>query len=98
MLHRNWKFLLHLIFWSLIAGLAIGLNPNGISIWRLPFTTANVSMQIQEWASPDFHQMEFQPLLWMLFLLIIYRCSRETKNELDIAVQNHRVRLSHIRL
>ncbi len=27
-------------------------------------------MQIQEWASPDFHQIEFQPLLWMLFLLI----------------------------
>ena len=67
----SWKFLLHLIFWSLAACLAIGLNPNGISIWRLPFTTANVSMQIQEWASPDFHQMEFQPLLWMLFLLII---------------------------
>ena len=67
----NWKFLLHLMFWSLIAGLAIGLNPNGISIWRLPFTTANVSMQIQEWASPDFHLMEFQPLLWMMFLLII---------------------------
>ena len=67
---ENWKFLSHLIFWSLVAGLAIGLNPNGISIWQLPFTTANVSMQIQEWASPDFHQMEFQPLLWMLFLLI----------------------------
>ncbi|MGA7607243.1 MAG: hypothetical protein WCA79_15100, partial [Anaerolineales bacterium] len=67
----NWKFLLQLIFWSLLAGLAIGLNPNGISIWRLPFTTANVSMQIQEWASPDFHQMEFQPLLWMLFLLLV---------------------------
>jgi hypothetical protein len=68
--NENWKFLSHLIFWSLIAGLAIGLNPNGISIWQLPFTTANVSMQIQEWASPDFHQMEFQPLLWMLFFLI----------------------------
>ena len=67
----NWKFFIYLILWSLAAGLAIGLNPNGISIWRLPFTTANVSMQIQEWASPDFHQMEFQPLLWMLFLLII---------------------------
>ena len=28
-------------------------------------------MRIQEWASPDFHQLEFQPLLWMIFLLII---------------------------
>ena len=67
----NWKFPLQLMAWSIVAGLAIGLNPNGIPIWRLPFTTANVSMRIQEWASPDFHQMEFQPLLWMLFLLIV---------------------------
>jgi hypothetical protein len=67
----NWKFLLQLTGWSIAAGLGIGLNPNGISIWRLPFYTANVSMQIQEWASPDFHQLEFQPLLWMIFLLII---------------------------
>src|SRR5271157_1035250 len=67
----NREFLLRLIFWSLIAGLALGLNPNGLSIWRLPFTSGNVSMKIQEWASPDFHQMEFQPLLWMFFLLIV---------------------------
>ncbi|HUH97625.1 MAG TPA: hypothetical protein VLZ89_09725 [Anaerolineales bacterium] len=64
-------FLFRLMGWSLAAALAIGLNPNGISIWRLPFYTASVSMQIQEWASPDFHQMEFQPMLWMLFLLMI---------------------------
>ena len=68
---ENWKFLLRLIFWSAVACLAIGLNPNGISIWRLPFYTASVSMQIQEWASPDFHLLEFQPLLWMVFLLVI---------------------------
>jgi hypothetical protein len=68
---ENWKFLLRLVFWSLAACLAIGLNPNGITIWRLPFYTASVSMQIQEWASPDFHQFEFQPLLWMVFLLVI---------------------------
>jgi len=67
----NWKYLFQLTAWSMAAGLAIGLNPNGISIWRLPFHTANVSMQIQEWASPDFHQIAFQPLLWMIFLLII---------------------------
>ena len=68
---ENWKFLLRLVFWSAVAVLAIGLNPNGISIWRLPFYTASVSMQIQEWASPDFHLLEFQPLLWMVFLLVI---------------------------
>jgi hypothetical protein len=68
---ENWKFLLRLVFWSAAACLAIGLNPNGITIWRLPFYTASVSMQIQEWASPDFHLLEFQPLLWMVFLLVI---------------------------
>jgi hypothetical protein len=68
---ENWKFLLRLIFWSAAACLAVSLNPNGISIWRLPFYTASVSMQIQEWASPDFHLLEFQPLLWMVFLLVI---------------------------
>ena len=67
----NWRLPIQLLVWSLAAGLAVGLNPNGISIWRLPFDTASVSMQIQEWASPDFHQMEFQPLLWMLFLSLV---------------------------
>jgi len=67
----DWKFVAHLTTWSIGAGLAISLNPNGIAIWRLPFYTANVSMQIQEWASPDFHQIEFQPMLWMIFLLTI---------------------------
>lgn len=68
---KSWKLLSQLALWSLVAGLAVGVNPNGIAIWHLPFYTANVSMQIQEWASPNFHQIEFQPLLWMLFLLII---------------------------
>ncbi len=67
----NWKRIIQLLLWSLAAALAIGLNPNGISIWRLPFYTASVSMQIQEWASPNFHLMEFQPMLWMIFLLIL---------------------------
>jgi hypothetical protein len=77
----TWKFPLRLIFWTLAAGLAIGLNPNGISIWRLPFYTAEVSMRIQEWASPNFHQMEFQPLLWMLFLLIVTAVLAKPKTE-----------------
>ncbi|PWH14610.1 MAG: hypothetical protein DDG60_07605 [Anaerolineae bacterium] len=54
----------------LTAGLAVGLNPNGLWLWRLPFHTVNVSMQIQEWLSPDFHRVDFHPMLWMLFLLL----------------------------
>ncbi len=59
-----------LIGWSALAGLAIGINPNGIAIWKLPFQQINVSLQLQEWLSPDFHRIDFHPLLWMLFLLI----------------------------
>lgn len=67
----SWKNLTGLAFWTFVAALAIGVNPNGIDLWKLPFHTVNVSMQIQEWASPDFHQVQFHPLLWILFLLII---------------------------
>ncbi len=66
----SWKELFYLFFWTLAAIIAIGINPNGISIWKLPFRTVDVSMNIQEWASPDFHQLEFHPFLWMLFLLL----------------------------
>lgn len=65
-----WQEFRNLTFWSLLAGLAIGINPNGLSIWLLPFQQVNVSMQIQEWLSPDFHRIDFHPFLWALFLLI----------------------------
>jgi hypothetical protein len=62
---------LRLLGWTALSALAIGLNPNGLALWRLPFQQVNVSLQIQEWLSPDFHRVDFHPLLWMLFLLIL---------------------------
>ena len=60
-----------LTLWTLASALAIGLNPNGLSLWKLPFYTVGVSIQsITEWGSPDFHQISLHPLLWMMFLLI----------------------------
>jgi len=59
-----------LSLWSVIAGLAVSINPNGISLWRLPFYQVQVSLSITEWLSPDFHQSYAHPLLWLLFLLI----------------------------
>ncbi|MBI5842358.1 MAG: hypothetical protein HZB19_19905 [Chloroflexi bacterium] len=69
--NEKWKSISVLVLWTISAALAIGLNPNGLSIWRLPFYTVDVSMQIQEWLSPDFHRIDFHPLLWMVFLLIV---------------------------
>ncbi len=60
-----------LLLWTTIAALAVGINPNGLALWKLPFHTVDVSLQIQEWLSPDFHRLDFHPFLWMLFALVI---------------------------
>ena len=53
--------------------LATLANPNGIFIIIYPFQTlTSSSMQqfIQEWFSPNFHQMMWQPLAWLILALI----------------------------
>ncbi|MBK7320119.1 hypothetical protein [Candidatus Villigracilis affinis] len=56
--------------WSAIGLLAVSINPNGFELWKLPFQQVDVSLAIQEWLSPDFHQLYAHPMLWLLFLLI----------------------------
>ncbi len=56
-----------------ISAAATLLNPNGFHIILYPFTTlTSQSMQqlIQEWLSPDFHQLEWQPFAWLILALI----------------------------
>jgi hypothetical protein len=67
----NWKEIGNLALWSVFAALVVSINPNGISLWRLPFYQVQVSLSITEWLSPDFHQYYAHPLLWLLFLLIV---------------------------
>jgi hypothetical protein len=53
--------------------LATLANPNGFHILLYPFQTlTSQAMQqfIQEWFSPDFHQLMWQPLAWMILGLI----------------------------
>jgi hypothetical protein len=55
---------------SILATLA---NPNGLHILLYPFQTlTSQAMQqfIQEWFSPDFHQLEWQPLAWFILAFI----------------------------
>ena len=60
-----------LFLWILVSALAVSLNPNGIAIWRLPFNQVKVSIiMIQEWLSPDFHQVSLHPFLGLVFLLL----------------------------
>ena len=47
----------------------VPLNPNGATMYVYPFETlTSRAMQayIQEWFSPDFHLIEFQPFAWLL--------------------------------
>lgn len=66
----NWKEIGRLALWSVLAGVAVSINPNGMALWRLPFYQVQVSLSITEWLSPDFHQFYAHPLLWLLFLLV----------------------------
>ena len=56
-----------------LCGLALLVNPYTFGTWMLPFRTVGIrTLQgfIQEWASPDFHSLYEQPILWLLFALL----------------------------
>ncbi len=60
--------------WILIALAGILVNPNGLNTLIIPFRTVGVqTLQtlIDEWASPDFHQLTMQPFVILLFLVIL---------------------------
>ncbi len=71
---------------------AAGFNPRGFAILLYPFQTVSIgALQdfIQEWQSPDFHQLHVQPFLWMLLLTMIawaYSRRRLRPSELFLAV------------
>jgi hypothetical protein len=69
-----------LILWMAVSMIAVSINPNGIAIWKLPFYTIDVSIAfIQEWFSPNFHLLEMQPFLWIIFLFILSLSLSEKK-------------------
>ncbi len=57
---------------ALVAGLsipAIALNPYGVTMLGYPLRTVRIGVlqdYIQEWASPDFHQLQFLPFAMLL--------------------------------
>ena len=68
-----WRGILRLAGWGVLCGLAVLVNPNGIAMWQLPFQTVNMQVLqqfIPEWASPDFHDVLQQALLWLLLLTV----------------------------
>ncbi|HEX2979111.1 MAG TPA: hypothetical protein VHO48_02500, partial [Anaerolineaceae bacterium] len=70
----SWAEIRRLAAWTGVSLLSVLANPGGIQAWLIPFQTVSVgALQafIQEWASPDFHQLSQQPFLWLLSLCLL---------------------------
>ena len=53
---------------------AILLNPFGANMLTYPLRTVSIGVLqdfIQEWQSPNFHQIEVQPFLWLLLIVLM---------------------------
>ena len=67
----SWPRLGRLAGWSGLSLLAVLVNPNGLNTWLIPFQTLDVSVvEIDEWFSPNFHNLNEQPMLWLLMLTL----------------------------
>lgn len=54
---------------GLVSALALSINPFGPALLIFPFRTVGIGVLrdfIQEWASPNFHQRETWPFLWIM--------------------------------
>ena len=68
---KRWRKLLII---TLISGAALLINPYTFDALLLPFKTVNIGVLqdfIQEWASPNFHELYQQPLVWMLLATLV---------------------------
>lgn len=64
-----WRKIARLLVWMVACWMVVLLNPNGLLLWILPFQTVDMQVlqqYIPEWASPDFHELLQQSLLWLL--------------------------------
>jgi hypothetical protein len=53
---------------------AVLINPFGVDMLSYPFRTVSIGVLqdfIQEWQSPNFHQVEVQPFLWLLLIVLM---------------------------
>jgi hypothetical protein len=69
-----WVRLRKLFLITLLSGVVLIINPFTVGTLLLPFKTVNIgALQdfIQEWASPNFHELFQQPMVWMLLLTLV---------------------------
>ncbi len=62
-----------LLLVGVLMALAVTLNPAGPGMLLYPFKTVGISTLrdfIQEWQSPDFHNIQMQPFLWLILIAL----------------------------
>jgi hypothetical protein len=65
-----WRRVRPLLEVGMICGAAVLLNPNGARMYLYPFETLRsqaMMKYIDEWLSPNFHELTFQPFLVLIF-------------------------------
>jgi hypothetical protein len=54
---------------SAVCVVVVAINPFGLALYLVPLRTVSIGVlqqYIQEWQSPNFHLLQFQPFLWLL--------------------------------
>jgi hypothetical protein len=72
-LDGKWRLLRPLGLSLLVSTAVVPLNPNGLRMFSYPLETLrspSMAAYIEEWASPNFHQVTYLPLALLLFVLI----------------------------
>jgi hypothetical protein len=73
-LRRAWRgWMKPLVLCGLGMLAAVAINPSGAALLRYPFETISIGVLrdfIQEWQSPDFHQLAVQPFAWLLLITL----------------------------
>jgi hypothetical protein len=73
--------ILRLVVIGLVSAAAVSLNPYGPAMLLYPFRTVGIGVlqdAIQEWASPNFHEAQTWPFIWLLLgTLVVAGLSRE---------------------
>jgi len=70
-LRWRWRKLLLI---TVISVAVLLINPFTIGTWLLPLKTVNIGVLqdfIQEWQSPNFHELFQQPMIWLLLLTLV---------------------------
>jgi hypothetical protein len=69
----TWPQLGRLALVTAVCVAVVPLNPFGVALYLVPVRTVSIGVLqqfIQEWQSPDFHLLQFQPFIWLLLATV----------------------------